>query len=184
MSLHIFARRAPDPRTRQFETIVLPHLPDALALARWLTGSSHDSEDVVQEACLRAFKSLDSYDGRNARAWLLSIVRNACFSWLAKNRPKDVVFVGTTTDLEDHETPSLAEVDIDHALIAAADRVLVASALTALPVQFREAIVLRDINGLSYKEMAAMLDVPIGTIMSRLARGRAKLAASVRRSQS
>ena len=158
----------------------MPHLGDALALARWLTGSRHDAEDVVQEACIRALAGLASYEGRGAKPWLLSIVRNTCFTWLAKNRAKDLVLVGTLSDLDDAQGASLeTEPSPEAALIRKADEKAIQSAIDAVPHPYREVLVLRDVNGLSYKEIAVMLAAPIGTVMSRLARGRALLAAQL-----
>lgn len=160
----------------------MPHLGDALALARWLTGSRHDAEDVVQEACIRALAGLDSYQGRGAGAkpWLLSIVRNTCFTWLAKNRPKDLVLVGAMSDLDDAQSASRETVPSpEAALIRKAEEATVQAAIEAVPHPFREVLVLRDVNGLSYKEIAGMLATPIGTVMSRLARGRSLLAAQL-----
>jgi len=162
----------------------MPHLGDALALARWLTGSQHDAEDVVQEACIRALAGLATYEGRGARPWLLSIVRNTCFTWLAKNRPKDLVLVGSMTEGDDASTAtSLADDNPgpEAALIRKAEEAAVQAAIQAVPHPFREVLVLRDVNGLSYKEIAGMLDAPIGTVMSRLARGRALLATQLGR---
>lgn len=167
-------------RAARFEELVLPHLGDALALARWLTGSAHDAEDVVQEACLRALSAIDTYQGRGAKPWLLAIVRNTCFTWLAKNRPKDIVLQGSLNDMDAIDTTGRdAEPGPEAALIAKAEDAAVRAAIRAIPPPFREVLVLRDINGLSYKEIAAMLAAPVGTIMSRLARGRALLAATL-----
>lgn len=168
-----------------FREIVLPHLADALALAKWLTGSSHDAEDVVQEACIRALAALHSYQGRGARAWFLSIVRNTCFTWLKKNRPNALVSVGSLSDVDDAGGAATVLEGSFHtpeaALIESADEAAVANALAAVPHPFREVLVLRDINELSYKEIAIMLSIPIGTVMSRLARARALVAADLGR---
>lgn len=167
----------------RFRDVVLPHLGDALALARWLTGSRHDAEDVVQDACIRALAGLKAYDGRGDRAWLLSIVRNTCFTWLGKNRPKSLVLVGSTSDLDTVPAADVegADASPETALIQKADEAAVQRAIEALPVPFREVLVLRDINGLSYKDIASMLKMPIGTVMSRLARARGLLAADIGR---
>lgn len=161
----------------RFGEVVLPHLGDALALARWLTGNAADAEDVVQEACLKAHAGIGSYAGGNARAWLLSIVRNTSYSWLARNRSRSIVAVGDLSDLDE----MAASQDIqpadgpEAALIAKADIAALEAAIASLPHQYREIVVLRDINDLSYREIAAMLDVPLGTVMSRLSRARAML---------
>lgn len=168
-----------------FREVVLPHLAEALALARWLTGSADDAEDVVQEACLKAHAGIGSYRGGNARAWLLAIVRNASYTWLSRNRSHKLVIVGDIGDLEDIAPPSSPAGDDGNpeaVLIARADSAVLERAIEALPHAFREIVVLRDINGLSYREIAAMLNLPIGTVMSRLARARARLMAEIRSS--
>jgi RNA polymerase sigma factor (sigma-70 family) len=166
-----------------FRQIVVPHLADALALARWLTGSLHDAEDVVQEASIRAFTAINSYEGRGPRAWLLSIVRNTCFTWLAKNRPQEIVLVGSAAEIDGtelglHEDPGL---DPEADLIRRADTAAVEAAIAALPQPYREVLVLHDINGLSYKEIATMLSIPMGTVMSRLSRARRMVAMQIGR---
>jgi RNA polymerase sigma-70 factor (ECF subfamily) len=169
-----------DARQR-FGEVVLPYLDDALSLARWLTGSVADAEDVVQEACVRAFGAVGTARD-NPRAWLLAIVRNTAFTWLAKNRPKAVV---VTADEGLFEKAGLEMIDRAHEaspealLIAKADAEALKRAIEALPIAYREALVLREIEGLSYQEIAAVLSVPMGTVMSRLARARALLIQSV-----
>jgi RNA polymerase sigma factor (sigma-70 family) len=163
---------------RRFAETVMPHLDDAYGLARWLTGSGTDAEDVVQDACIRALAALDGAPIERGRAWLLTIVRNAAFSWLAKNRPKTVVLTDDWPALEAaaaKASPSAA--DPEEALIAAADEAALEAAIGALPHVFREVVVMRDVNGLSYREIAAAVGAPVGTVMSRLARGRAFLVA-------
>lgn len=164
----------------RFREIVLPQLGDALALARWLTGSQHDAEDVVQEACIRALAGINLYEGRGARTWLLSIVRNTCFTWLAKNRPQNLVLVGALSDVDEVNPPDAFQREPfptpETALVRKAEAAAVRAALEAVPHPFREVLVLRDVNELSYKEIATMLTIPIGTVMSRLARGRAHFA--------
>jgi RNA polymerase sigma-70 factor (ECF subfamily) len=164
---------------RRFAEVVLPHLDDAYGLARWLTGNRTDAEDVVQDACMRALAALDSSVVDQPRAWLMTIVRNTTFTWLAKNRPKTVVLTDDTQALEAaaaHGTGEPAP-NPEEALIAAADDAALDSAIAALPHLFREVIVMRDINGLSYREIATAIGAPQGTVMSRLARGRALLVA-------
>ena len=178
-------RRMGDPERsgERFRTVVLPHLPDALALARWLTGSRTDAEDVVQEACIRALAGIDGYDGRNARAWVLAIVRNTSFTWLAKHRPKSLVVVGDMAAIDElaqrHTDASAHRLTPEAELIRKADARAVEAAIGALPHPLREVLVLRDVTGLSYKEIAQMLAIPMGTVMSRLARARAELAATL-----
>jgi RNA polymerase sigma factor (sigma-70 family) len=170
-----------------FNQVVLPHLGDALSLARWLTGNPSDAEDVVQDACIKAYAGLANYAGGNARAWLLTIVRNTSYTWMSRNRGRRIMPVGDLGDLDDFSAAQgvdLASDDNQEAsLIVKADTAALETAIAALPDPFRETLVLRDINGLSYREIADMLNVPIGTIMSRLARARAQLISDLGRAQ-
>ena len=153
-----------------FNETVLPHLDAAYNLARWLTRNDQDAEDVVQEASLRAFKYWKGFSGRDCRSWLLAIVRNTFYSWLRERSVQpELTADGEIDDVDD------AFPDPEHALLQNADRKMLMEALEALPVEFREAIVLREMEGLSYKEIADIAGVPIGTIMSRLARARKRL---------
>lgn len=163
----------------RFREVVLPHLADALSLARWLTGNAADAEDVVQEACLKAHAGIATYAGGNARAWLLAIVRHAAYGWLARNRPRYVVAVGGLADLDAIGAVPDPAGTPEAALLEKADRAALEAAIAALPLAFREAVVLRDVNGLCYREIAQMLDIPIGTVMSRLARARGTLIAEL-----
>ncbi|WP_245436616.1 sigma-70 family RNA polymerase sigma factor [Mesorhizobium tamadayense] len=171
----------------RFGEVVMPHLADALSLARWLTGNATDAEDVVQDACIKAHASIASYAGGNARAWLLTIVRNSCYTWLARNRPRSIVSVGDLGDLAEMSAAHAADVlergSPEASLIAKADLAALEAAIAALPQPFRETLVLRDINGLAYRDIAAMLGVPIGTVMSRLARARGLLIFDLGRAQ-
>jgi RNA polymerase sigma factor (sigma-70 family) len=164
-----------------FARVVLPHLGDAFALARWLTGNRADAEDVVQDACLRALRGISRFSGANARAWMLTIVRHTAYTWLGKNRPAALVM---TDDLEAVERAEFsrgggdteaANKTPEAALIAKADAARLQAAIGQLPPPFRETLVLRDLQGLDYKEIAAVTGVPIGTVMSRLARARQRL---------
>lgn len=157
--------------------MVLPHLDDAYRLARWLTGSGADADDVAQEACLRALAAMDTAQIEHPRAWLLAIVRNTALTWLKKNRPKNVVFTDESEALEAAaaRAPEAGAANPEEALIAAADEAALEAAIESLPHLFREVVVMRDINGLSYRDIAAAIDAPVGTVMSRLARGRATL---------
>ena len=174
-------------QAERFRDVVLPHLGDALALARWLTGNPADAEDVVQDSCIKAHAGIAGYAGGNARAWVLTIVRNTSYSWMAKNRPRGIVAVGGLDDLDDVSAAHGAYLgdgeSPEASLIAKADSADLERAIVALPALYRETLVLRDINGLSYREISAMLDVPIGTVMSRLARSRALLMSDLRRTQ-
>jgi RNA polymerase sigma factor (sigma-70 family) len=173
-----------DEAHHRFGEVVLPHLQDGLALARWLVASRHDAEDIVQDACLRALAAIGSYDGRGSRAWFLTIVRNTSFTWLTKNRPKDLVQVGDMSELDAY-APSTVDggeaSNPEAVLMRKLEDAAVEGAIARLPHTFREIVVLRDVNGLSYKEISAMLTVPIGTVMSRLARGRGLLLADIER---
>jgi RNA polymerase sigma factor (sigma-70 family) len=158
----------------RFARLVLPHLGDAYSLARWITGNRADAEDVVQDACLRAFRAIGSVGDGSARPWVLTVVRNTAYTWLRKNRPSAVFAV---EDLEDVETASAKPGDPDSetpetALIARADAASLQAAIMALPTAYRETMILRDVHGLSYREIGEVTGVPIGTVMSRLARGR------------
>jgi RNA polymerase sigma factor (sigma-70 family) len=155
----------------RFEQTVLPHLDAAHNLARWLTGNGHDAEDVVQESYLRALKFFAGFHGESARPWLLAIVRNTCYTWLRRNRMDEL-----TTEL-DETVPVIdpSAVNPESALLAAARTEFVRSALEALPVGFREIVILRELEGMSYKEIAEIAAIPVGTVMSRLARARSRL---------
>jgi RNA polymerase sigma-70 factor (ECF subfamily) len=155
----------------RFEQVVLPHLDAAYNLARWLVRNTHDAEDVVQEAYLRAFKFFGGYQGGDARAWILKIVRNTSYSFLEKNRPADL---GVEFNEEIH-TSAFGQPDAETALFQSADHRMLRQALEELPVNFREALILRELEGMSYKKIADVMGVPIGTVMSGLARGRAQL---------
>src|SRR5258705_3803609 len=167
----------------RFARIVLPHLADAYSLARWITGNRTDADDVVQDACLRAFRAIWSTADANPRAWVLTIVRNTAYTWLRKNRPAALVGV---EDLEAVENAQAAHGDAEAetpetALIAKTDSAHLEAAIAALPAPFREALGLRDAQGLSYREIAEVTGVPIGTVMSRLARGRGQLIKTIGR---
>jgi len=159
----------------RFEALVLPHLDAAYNLARWLTRDVHDAEDVVQEACLRALKYVDSLKGEGARAWLLTIVRHAFYDWRKRNRPAEIA-ADDGTAIETAVDPDA--VDPAEAAIRAAQSRSLADAIAALPLPFREVLILREIEELSYKEIARVADIPVGTVMSRLARARALLQGS------
>src|SRR5438128_771419 len=160
----------------RFARVVLPHLADAYGLARWLTGDRADAEDVVQEACLRAFRFIGGFAGGNARAWTLTIVRNTAYTWLEKNRAAVVTTVDdivaterTHTDPTELGPGGTYAVNPENDLIAKADAAQLETAIASLPVPFRETLVLRDIQGLEYREIAQITGVPVGTVMSRLA---------------
>jgi RNA polymerase sigma-70 factor (ECF subfamily) len=157
----------------RFERIVLPHLDDAYTLARYLVRDEHDAQDLVQDAVLRAIRYFDGYREGDARAWLLAIVRNCCMTWLRRQSgTKKVSFdAGGLSVADPRETDARA--------IQRSERAALARALDALPDEFREVIVLREIQELSYKEISDVVGVPVGTVMSRLARGRKRLASAL-----
>ena len=166
----------PDSSQRaQFERVVLPHLDAAYNLARWLTRNDHDAEDVTQEACIRAFRFFDSFHGGNSRTWLLTIVRHTCYSWLEKHRAEKstMVFDEQLHSLGGNDAGGVSPCATPETLLLQnADLRQLGQCLEALPLEFRETVILRELEGLSYKEISAITEVPVGTVMSRLARGR------------
>ena len=166
--------RMPSPR---FDDTILPHLNAAYNFARWLTRNDAEAEDVVQDACIRAMRFFDSFRGGDARSWLMAIVRNTWYSRAGRRAP--------VTELNPMSQPAHEPVDeaLDpEALLLQQHAVArVRDGLEQLPVDFREVIVLREIEGLSYKEIAAVINAPIGTVMSRLARARERLLAALQR---
>jgi RNA polymerase sigma factor (sigma-70 family) len=168
-----------DERTR-FANVVLPHLGDAYALARWLARNDSDAEDIVQEACLRAFRGIAGFGDVNARAWVLSIVRNTAFTWLRKQRDPRLVAVENIDLVEPAGTENeMGPSSPEASLIERADAARLEAAIGALPEEFRETLVLRDVQGLDYRAIAEITGVPIGTVMSRLARARRRLMAQL-----
>jgi RNA polymerase sigma factor (sigma-70 family) len=167
----------------RFEQVVMPYLDDAYGLARWLTGNRADAEDVVQEACLRALRGIGGFSGTNARAWTLAVVRNAAHDWLRKNRPQAVIHVDDLEAVERMQSGGDGTVSAgptpEAAVIARSEEARLEAAIADLPVVFRETLTLRDIQGLDYREIASITGVPIGTVMSRLARARGRLIASL-----
>jgi len=165
-----------------FDEVFLPHLPEAYRLAHWLTGNASDAEDIVQEAALRAFRGIKTFGAVNARAWSLTIVRNTAFSWLGKNRPKTLISISDLSAAEQRELEQEGQHGTrietpEELVLLKADAEEVQEALTQLPAQFREVIVLREINQMNYRDIAEITNVPIGTVMSRLSRGRQLLMA-------
>jgi RNA polymerase sigma-70 factor (ECF subfamily) len=161
--------------TSTFEQLMLPHLDSAYNLSRWLLKDPHDAEDAVQDACLRAFRAFGGFRGGDGRAWFLTIVRNVCYSRLrqGKRESPKVSFEedvhGSPQDSGEANAQSWLEVKGE----------LLRRALERLPAEYREVIVLRDVEGLAYREIARVADIPLGTVMSRLARGRGRLQAEV-----
>ncbi|MGO4306789.1 RNA polymerase sigma factor [Cupriavidus sp. RAF12] len=165
---------------RRFDDLVLPHLDAAYNLARWLCGNTGDADDVVQEAFLRAFRLFGSFRGDQPRPWLLAIVRNTWFTtWRKRKTAAETGYDEATeadTALPDwHGSPT----DPEQWLLREEDVRLVHAALEQLPVAFREVLVLRELEELHYRDIARIADIPVGTVMSRLARGRRMLAAAV-----
>ena len=171
-----------------FEQTILPHLDAAYNLARWLSGSASDADDVVQDAFLRAFRFFDTFDGDNARAWLLAIVRNTWFSEWRRRHPshqsESVPFDDETTPEDALPGWDVASPDNPETLIVRRDEIrLVHRALSALPPEYREVVVLRELEDMSYRDIATVAGVPVGTVMSRLSRGRRLLGKAVRSMQ-
>ncbi|HUC63579.1 MAG TPA: sigma-70 family RNA polymerase sigma factor [Alphaproteobacteria bacterium] len=166
-------------RRARFEREMLPHLDAAYNLARWLLRDREDGADAAQEACLRAFKYFDGFRGGSAKAWLLRIVRNTCYDWRKANPRGESMNAGDGELSPEHEraleAAGPANPSPEAILIARADRTLVEESLAALPPEFREALVLREIEALSYREISEIAAIPIGTVMSRLARARSLL---------
>ena len=161
---------------QRFETLVLPHVNSAFNVARWLTRNDQDAQDVLQEAYLRAFKFFPGFRGEDARAWLLAIVRNTFYTWYQQKR-------GQTPDIAFDEEVHSLETSAAHQdgnpesiLMRSESQKRVRSALQSLPLEFREVVVLRELEELSYKQIAAIVGIPMGTVMSRLGRGRQLLA--------
>jgi len=154
-----------------FEEAVLPHLNAAYNLARWITRNDTDADDVVQEACLRAFKFFGGFHGVDGRSWLLTIVRNTCYTWMQRNRSAQL------SVSPDHEQREIESTDLnpEGLLLQKVDTLMVRRAIEELPVEFREVLVLRELEDMSYREIAGITDLPLGTVMSRLARGRKRL---------
>jgi RNA polymerase sigma-70 factor (ECF subfamily) len=155
----------------RFEQLILPHLDAAYNLARWLTHNDQDAQDMVQDACLRAFKFFPGFRGGNSRTWLLTIVRNTCYTWLQQRR-LDALTTPFEEELHDVGCDTLNPETMHLRYI---DQQKLREALEALPVEFREVMVLREMEELSYKEISIIAHVPLGTVMSRLARARKQL---------
>jgi RNA polymerase sigma-70 factor, ECF subfamily len=166
----------------RFEAVVLPHLDAAYTLARYLTRNAHDAEDIVQDACLRAIRHFESFSGdgeTSARAWLLAIVRNAAYSARRRHRAED----GATEFDEKTHSDAVADEHPEAALLRSAARESLDRALDGLAPEYREVIVLRELQGLSYKEISDVAGVPVGTVMSRLSRARTRLQQALREAE-
>ncbi len=158
-------------KLQHFEQAIFPHLEAAYNLARWLTRNEQDAEDVVQEAYLRAFKFFESFHGNDSRPWLLSIVRNTYSTWVQHNQAHDL----TMSFDEDVHSTSTEAFNPEAIVLQSIDRQVLKEALENLPMEFREVLVLRELEGMSYKEIAHIVTIPLGTVMSRLARARKRL---------
>ena len=159
-----------------FEEAVMPHLDAAYNLARWLMRNEHDAQDMVQEAYLRALRFFGGFHGTDARAWLLTIVRNTCYTWLKRKQTAefscDFEEAVMTKESNEPDPESTHELKVQAQMIN--------EAIEKLPVEFREVVILRELEELSYKEIAAITGIPIGTVMSRLSRARKRLLVHLR----
>ena len=159
-----------------FEEAVMPHLDAAYNLARWLMRNEYDAQDMVQEAYLRALRFFGGFHGEDARAWLLTIVRNTCYTWLKRNKTTEL-----SGDFEEVVlTMESDEPDPEASHVLKVEKQLVNEAIEKLPLEFREVVILRELEELSYKEIATITGIPIGTVMSRLSRARKRLFVSLR----
>ena len=163
-----------DENWRRFELLAMPHVDAAYNLARWLTHNDHDAQDVVQETLMRALRYMGGFRGDNARAWLLQIVRHSCFTWLKENRPAERMFLDDTDDTM-HEIAAPTADEPQAVAMRKADRLQINQAIADLPFVYREVLVLRELEDFSYKDIARIADIPVGTVMSRLARARGLL---------
>jgi RNA polymerase sigma factor (sigma-70 family) len=167
---------------RRFREIVPPLLDDAYTLAKWLCQNPTDAEDIVQDAAIRALNALSTVSVDRPKPWFLAIVRNAAMTFMARNRRKGLSYVGDMADLDALAAPQGDNVapDPEQTLIVLEDGERLRQAIASLPSPFRETLVMRDVNGLSYREVAEATEAPVGTVMSRLARARAMLAKILR----
>ena len=166
----------------------MPHLDDAYVLARWLARDRADADDILQESCMRAFRAIEGFAGGNARAWVLTIVRNTAFTWLKQNRAAGFVGLddlGVDERLQAEQGGNGAEPrpTPEAELIASADAERLERLIASLPAEFRETLVLRDIQGLNYREIAEITGTPLGTVMSRLARARRRLVTQIKEAE-
>ena len=167
-----------DENWRRFEQLALPHLDAAYNLARWLTHNDHDAQDVVQEAAMRAMRYIHGLRGDGARAWLLQIVRHTCYSWLRANRPAEQL-VFDDFDQASQNIPAPAADEPPAVAMRRAERAQIDAAIAGLPIPFREVLVLRELEDLSYTDIARIADIPIGTVMSRLSRARSLMRSAL-----
>jgi RNA polymerase sigma-70 factor (ECF subfamily) len=163
-------------KQKRFERLMMPHLDSAFNLARYITGNSDDAYDLVQDAYLRAYQSFDRYHDDNSKAWMLTIVRNTCFTFLSRNKKISISFdENLHTDESLYPYQSANSNGLDYELEIKQDQRIVQKAIESLPTEFREVIVLRELEALSYREIATVMNIPQGTVMSRLSRARDNL---------
>ena len=168
-----------ESRAKRYERLVLPHSSAVYNLARWLLGNAQDAEDVTQEVFVRAYKHLDRLRGEEALAWLLTIVRNECYDWLRQHRARNV-----TRSLEETDNELISEeATPEQFVLDRLDAERLRTALENLPLEYREVMVLRGLEGLSYKQIASIINAPVGTVMSRLSRARMRLQAQLSEEQ-
>jgi RNA polymerase sigma-70 factor (ECF subfamily) len=173
-------RNLSDDAHERFKSVVLPHLPDARTLARFLTRGSADAEDIVQDACIRAYRGIGKFADGNARAWVLTIVRHTAYNWLQKNRATNVV---SADDFEEIESQHIGERNLETpetVLLTQDDSTRLQASIDALPPIFRTTLLMCDVRGLKYRQIAEATGVSIGTVMSRLARARGRVMADMR----
>jgi RNA polymerase sigma factor (sigma-70 family) len=160
---------------RRFGAVVMPYLTDAYALARWLTSNHADSEDVVQDACLRALRGIGNFADGDARSWVLTIVRRTAYDWLNRNRPEAIVLAEDLNGLDLARLPEPDAGTVESCWIEREDKTLLENAIAALPAHYRHTLALRHLQGLTYREIAELTGTSIGTVMSRLSRARCHL---------
>ena len=172
---HAFLPGTSPSAARRFGTVVEPYLADAYALARWLTRNHADSQDVVQDACLRALRGVDNFADGDARSWVLTIVRRTAYDWLNRNRPKATVLTEDWEELVGTQLPERDAGTAECCLIDREDEALLQKAIAAMPMHHRQTLLLHHVEDLTYREIAESMGVPIGTVMSRLSRARRHL---------
>ena len=173
----------------KFAAVVTPHLADAYTLARWLTRSRADADDVLQEACIRALGAIEQHSGASSRAWVLAIVRNTAYTWLNGKRAAPLVGIDDLAERDRIQVERGGEqvdatIDPESEMIARAEVKQLEALIAGLPPEFRETLVLRDLQGLGYREIAEVIGSPVGTVMSRLARARQRLIAALKEGNS
>ena len=178
-----------DEKNSRFAIVVEPYLSDAYTLARWLTRNRADADDVLQEACIRAFGAIEQQSGSNARAWLLAIVRNTAYTWLKEKYRITLVGMEDLADrdivrVEQGGQQGTTTIDPEAEMITRADAKHLEALITGLPMEFRETLVLRDVQGLGYHEIAEVTGVPVGTVMSRLSRARKRMIVALKETRS